>query len=344
MDFKFCLPHVDLVNASESGTAYQCARSAAQLKCRLPAIIILAGPTAVGKSELGLQLAKALCGEIVSADSMQVYRGMDIGTAKPTVFEQAQIPHHMIDVRSIGDPMNVSEFYDEAMACLRSICARGRAAIVVGGSGFYVDALLRGAPSGPPADPFIRAHLDSEMERLGPEILYAQLQKMDPEYAKTITHGDRHKIMRALEIIILTQGKVSEFHRHENHTPEFRFLNYFLHRPRPVLYERINQRCQRMVELGLLQEVKQLVLSGLLENPSAMSAIGYRQSMEFLKGDQTPESFKAFIANFQQASRHYAKRQFTWFRKDSSFEWIDLHAYETECVLERMVMDYQAMI
>lgn len=306
-----------------------------------PRVIVISGPTAVGKTSLSLKLAEALSGEIISADSMQVYRGMDIGSAKPTVQEQRRIPHHMVDVREISDPINVAEYCEEALSAIRSVIARSKVPIVVGGSGFYLDALIHGAPTGPGGDPFIRAHLESEMDRLGTEPLYERVKQLDPEYAQTITHGDRQKIVRALEIMILTQGKVSQMKRHgKSPLKDFSFHCYFFHRERQVLYERINERCEQMLEIGLVEEVVRLMNDGLLENPSAMQAIGYRQTLEFLKSSQSPLDYQLFCEKFKQASRQYAKRQITWFRKQPIFQWIDLDLYDEALVLEKIAEDY----
>lgn len=302
-------------------------------------VLVIAGPTAVGKSALAMDLARRLSGEIVSCDSMQVYRGMDIGTAKPTREELEEIAHHMIDIRDIKDPINVAQFTKEALEALRSITARSKTAIVVGGSGFYVDCLLRGAPSGPSADPFIRAHLESEMEKVGPEPLYDRLCKLDPLYAKTITFADRHKILRALEIMMITGKEVSQISR-ASASKEFHFLCYFLDKPRDRLYKDINFRCQEMLDLGLIAEVQQLIHEGLLENSSAASAIGYRQTLEFLGSDRTCDDYDHFVQRFMQASRHYAKRQFTWFRRDKAFNWLDISCKPKEMVLQEIIEEY----
>lgn len=306
-----------------------------------PTVIVLSGPTAVGKTAISLKLAQMLGGEIVSADSMQIYRGMDIGSAKVSVEEQRAVVHHMIDVREISDPINVAQYCEEALQAIRSIVARSKVPIVVGGSGFYLDALIHGAPTGPSGDPFVRAHLESEMDRLGTEPLYERVKQLDPEYAKTITHGDKQKIIRALEIMILTQCKVSETQRHgRSPMKDFSFNCYFFHRERQHLYERIEDRCDMMLEMGLVDEVRRVMEEGLLENPSAMNAIGYRQTLEFLKSPQTELDYKHFVEKFKQSSRQYAKRQLTWFRKQTLFHWVDLDLYDEALVLEKIAEDF----
>ncbi len=308
-----------------------------------PRVIVISGPTAVGKTALSLKLARLLSGEIISADSMQVYRGMDIGSAKPSVEEQRLVRHHMIDIRGISDAINVAQYCEAALSSIRSVVARSKVPIVVGGSGFYLDALIHGAPTGPEADPFIRAHLESEIDRLGTEPLYERIKQLDPEYAKTISHGDRQKIVRALEIMILTQCKVSQMQRHgKSPLKDFSFQCYFFHRDRKNLYDRINARCDQMLQMGLLEEVSRLMGEGLFENPSAMQAIGYRQSLEFLKGTRDALSYEHFCEKFKQASRQYAKRQMTWFRKQSLFQWIDLDLYDESLVIEKIAEDYHS--
>lgn len=318
-----------------------------QKKFTLPAktapkkVILLAGPTACGKTEMSLTLAEALGGEVISADSMQVYRGMDIGTAKVSPDEQAQIPHHLIDIRDVHETFNVVDFYYEARQCLDAILARDRVPIVVGGSGFYFRALLYGPPSGPPSLPEMRQNIEKEFDRLGPEAMYAKLQEMDPEYAKTITPRDRQKVVRALEIITLSGGKVSDLKWETHHLiPDYAFHPWFVHRPRASLYERINARCEQMLERGLIEEVKALEKLGLRGNPSASQAIGYRQVLDYLETDQTPEDYAKFVRQFKLASRHYAKRQFTWFRKEPIFEWLDVDLHDFEICIDRIIQDY----
>lgn len=288
-----------------------------------PPVIVIAGPTAVGKSAFALELAKLCRGEIISADSVQVYRGMDLGTAKPTLLERREVAHHLIDIYPITEPMNMAIFGDLAREAIDSCLARGKVPLVVGGSGFYLRSLLRGAPPGPSADPFVRAHVEGELERLGSEHLYHELRRLDPQYAQTISHGDRQKIVRAFEIMILSQKKVSDLSWGEKES-RYRFCSFFFVRNRARLYHQIERRCDEMIRAGLLAEVRALVREGILENPSAAAAIGYRQALHFLKGSQTPRDYEEFVTSFKQASRRYAKRQLTWFRREPSFEWVDL--------------------
>jgi tRNA dimethylallyltransferase len=306
-------------------------------------VIVIAGPTACGKTELSLKLAKLLGGEVVSADSMQVYRKMDIGTAKATPAQRALIPHHLIDICDIDDPYTVYRYAADASAAIYSIAARNKVPIVVGGSGFYLHALMFGAPKGPPSDPILRASLEAELDLMGPEFLYSRLQEQDPQYAAKITKADRQKIVRALEIIALTQKKVSSFAWSKQPLatrPGFDFRCFFLHRPKEYLYERIEKRCEQMLAHGLLQEVRELQALGLEDNASACEAIGYRQVLAYFNTQQSRLDYEALLTEFKKASRHYAKRQFTWFRKEPAFRWIDMNLHDAELALDAIIKDY----
>ncbi len=305
-------------------------------------VLVIAGPTASGKTALSLSLAAALGGEIISADSMQVYRGMDIGTAKAPPADRALIAHHLIDICSIDYPFNVAEFYKEAQEAFREIIARENVPIIVGGSGFYIHALLYGPPAGPPSEPAIREQLDRQMRELGPEILYERLQLFDPTYAATISEFDRHKIIRALEIMALSEKRVSDFPKPSQLQEQlYDFRCWFLYYPRDKLYARIEKRCEEMVQNGLLDEVRRLEQEGLRKNPSASQAIGYRQALEFLSSSQAPEDHQAFLSQFKKASRQYAKRQFTWFRKEPLFRWLNLEEHPQERLKELILQDFE---
>lgn len=304
--------------------------------------IVIAGPTAVGKSALSLLIAQAIGGEIISADSMQVYRGMDIGTAKVPREDRERIPHHLIDIRDLSETFNVVEFYREASRALHDIFARDHVPIIVGGTGFYLHALLYGPPSGPPARPDLRMYLEEEMKEKGSLALYERLADLDPDYAKTITQRDRQKIIRALEIISITDKKVSDFSSviHEK-MEDIDFRCWFLHMPKERIYPRIEQRCEKMLEEGFVDEVQALEKLGLSKNLSASQAIGYRQCLDFLATAQTEEDKKHFLIAFKQASRRYAKRQFTWFRKEPLFRWLDVSNLSADAAAEIILQDFE---
>jgi len=305
-------------------------------------VILIAGPTAVGKTKLSLSIAQAIGGEVISADSMQVYRGMDIGTAKASPAERSLIAHHLIDLRDIDEPFNVAEFYKSCQEAFRDIATRDNVPLVVGGSGFYIHALLYGPPAGPPSVPDVRDQLDRQMRDMGPEVLYERLQMLDPDYASTISERDRHKIIRALEIIALTDQKVSDFPKSDRLLEQdYDFRCWFLHCSRETLYARIEHRCEEMVRQGFLEEVRQLEQKGLRLNSSAAQAIGYRQALQYLESGQTEADYLAFLSQFKKASRHYAKRQFTWFRKEPLFRWLDIEKQSATHIQELILQDFE---
>lgn len=305
-------------------------------------VIVIAGPTGVGKSQTAIRIAQVISGEIISADSMQVYKGMDIGTAKVSLEDRKLVPHHLIDVRELSQTFNVVDFYNEAMAAIKEILAREHVPIVVGGTGFYIHALLYGPPSGPPSVHDVRQKLENEMNEQGPLVLYERLKELDPEYAKMITHSDRQKIIRALEIIALTNQKVSSFFKPPStNGQQYDFRCWFLTMPKEILYPRIEMRCDKMIAEGFIDEVRGLEQQGLRNNLSASQAIGYRQCLEFLSSGQSSEEWESFVMAFKQASRRYAKRQFTWFRKEPLFRWLDVDALSVETVIEMIIQDYE---
>jgi len=303
---------------------------------------MISGPTAAGKTKLSLSLAQAVGGEIISADSMQVYRGMDIGTAKATPEERALIAHHLIDIRNPNELFNVAEFYRLTQEALQEILSRENVPIIVGGSGFYIHTLLYGPPMGPPSIREVRAQLEKQMHDLGPEVLYERLQMLDPLYASTISEKDKHKIIRALEIMALSEKLVSEFPKQGDPADQpYDFRCWFLYYPRERLYSRIDMRCDDMIQKGLLQEVRDLIPKGLKDNPSAAQAIGYRQALEFLNSAQTSEDMEHFVSQFKRASRQFSKRQFTWFRKEPLFRWLNLDEHPLERLKELILQDFE---
>ncbi len=317
-------------------------------RCREPGkkrkkVLVLSGPTATGKTSLSLLIAQAIGGEIISCDSMQIYRGTDICSAKATKLERSRIPHHLIDIRNIDEPCNVVEFYEEAMNALQEILLRDRVPILVGGAGFYIHTFLYGPPKTPPSDSEIRAKLEDDCEKFGVELLYEKLSQIDPDYAMSITVQDRHKIVRALEIITLSGRKVSEIPKpsQEDMLDELDFRCWFIYHPREVLYKRIEDRCDRMVGEGLLDEVKALEEKGLEKNRAAMNCIGYRQVLDYFASQKTPEDYQEFLRTFKKASKNYAKRQFTWFRKEPLFRWLDLSVASDDRASELIIQDLE---
>lgn len=308
-------------------------------------VIIIAGPTGCGKSAFALMLAEAIGGEIISADSMQVYRGMDIGTAKPSLEDRARVPHHLFDIRNVSESFNVVDFYYEARQCCQLVLARDNVPIIVGGSGFYIHSFLYGPPSGPPSVPEVRKSLEEELEKVGSQILYDRLRQIDPQYASTITKNDKQKIVRALEIITLSGKKVSKLPWVKRAKPQnYDFHCWFLNRPKERLYQRIEKRCDKMLEEGFIEEVEKLDKEGIRSNTSASQAIGYRQALDFLGTNRSPEEYRKFVELFKQASRNYAKRQLTWFRREPLFRWLDLELHDHEVAIDIIEQEFRGSL
>mgnify|MGYP006414360579 CR=1 FL=1 len=312
------------------------------LKQKKRKVLVLAGPTAVGKTEMSLLLARALGGEIISADSMQVYRGLDIGTAKATWQQRACVPHHLLDIRDVHETFNIVDFYYEARHCCEKLVANDVVPIVVGGAGFYIHSFLYGPPNGPPSVDEVRKALEKEAERSGIDFLYERLCKQDPEYAATITSHDRQKIIRALEIMTLTGNTVSRLAWNQRKVSlNYDFRCWFVHRSRDSLYERVDMRCDMMLADGFLREVEEYESAGIREHPSISQAIGYRQALEYLDSPRTIDDYDEFVRLFKQSSRRYVKKQFTWFKKEPIFRWLDLDLHDTETAVDIMAQDFK---
>lgn len=287
----------------------------------LDKIICIAGPTATGKTELAVALALALDGEVVSCDSMQVYRRMDIGTAKPTVAERRGVPHHMLDVAEPDEPMSVGKFTALAGPLVEDILARGKTAVLAGGTGLYLDALVRGNAFPPVPATGRRQALQARAQAEGLQPLYQQLQRIDPAAAARIPPGDAKRIIRALEVYLET-GRTITAHNLATQAAPARFHPVWLgldFQDRAALYRRIDLRVERMLEQGLLQEIRALLDAGVPPAATALQAIGYKELLAVLtQGADLAEA----VAQIQQASRRYAKRQRTWFRRNPQMHWI----------------------
>ena len=279
-------------------------------------IVVVAGPTASGKTALGIALAKDFNGEIVSADSMQIYRGMDIGTAKASLAEREGIPHHMLDVAEPWEDYSVARYVEQAEACCRDILRRGKLPILVGGTGLYIDSLVSGRDfAAVDSDQGLREALSAEYDALGGEAMHRRLQEIDPERAAILHPGDKRRIVRALEVYRLTGMTITEHDRQTRALPK-RFDAAAIHlnfKHRAALYARIDRRVDMMVEQGLFREVEGLLAAGLSPESTAMQAIGYKEAVRSLRGELRREEAVDLI---KQASRRYAKRQLTWFNRD----------------------------
>ncbi|EPP34448.1 tRNA dimethylallyltransferase [Chlamydia ibidis] len=305
-------------------------------------VVLLAGPTASGKTEVSLYLAPMINGEVVSVDSMQVYCGMDIGTAKVPLSSRKSIPHHLIDICHVQELFNAVDFYYHAVQACQSILARNKVPILVGGSGFYFHTFLVGPPEGPPADNEFRQQLLSSIEEHGLSPLYENLARKDPEYVRTITKNDRNKIIRGLEIIHITGKKVSEHSwvSKSSNPKEFNCRGWFLSPPKDVLKNNIINRCEKMLEDGLIDEVANLLNQGLLDNPSASKAIGYREWIDFLNRGGGSELYEQTKEQFIANSWQYTKKQKTWFRRYSTFQNINTLGMSAESIAQKIAQDY----
>lgn len=282
-------------------------------------IICLAGPTASGKTALAVELAKEFDGEVVSCDSMQVYRRMDIGTAKPTKEEMQGIPHHMIDVASPEEDYSVSRYCAQAAPIVEDIVARGKTAIIAGGTGLYMDSLIRGNDFAPFPSTGVRQRLEAQADAEGLEAMADWLRSVDPEAAERI--HDRKRLLRALEVYLETGETITEHNRRTQAIPP-RFTPVWLgldFEDRQQLYDRIDLRVTKMLEMGLLEEIRELLASGVPEKATAMQAIGYK---EFVDALASRETLEAAADQVRQSSRRYAKRQLTWFRRNKAMHWL----------------------
>jgi tRNA dimethylallyltransferase len=287
---------------------------------QVPKILVLVGPTASGKTVISLILAQLLKGEIVSADSRQVYKYMDIGTAKPSRVDRARIPHHCIDIRVPSDEFSAGEYGEAARTAIREILGRGRLPIVVGGSGLYVKAAIDGLFDGPQKDAEIRMQLEDRLSRLGIEDLLGELRRVDPVSAEKIDPTKPRRIIRALEVYQISGKPLSEYHREQRPIVEWRAVFAGLAWRRLELYNRIDQRVDDMIDQGLYEEVKSLRAKGFDTTCNALNTVGYREFFDVLSGER---DFTQAPALIKQNTRHYAKRQMTWFRAEGRIQWVE---------------------
>lgn len=296
-------------------------------------LVIIAGPTATGKTFTSVELAKRVVGSVISADSMQVYRGMDIGSAKVTREEMQGIPHYLIDVTDPSDAWNVVRFQKEAEAAAEDIYQNGRLPFLVGGTGFYIQALLYGIDfTEMDADTECRTSMEEEAKNGGAQALYRRLQEVDPEAAESIHPNNIKRIIRALEFAQKSGGKLISEHNRSEHLrePAYDAVFFVLTMDRRKLYERIDARVDRMMQAGLVPEVERLKEQGLTAQDVSMQGIGYRQILRALDGEYPMEEAVRLI---KRDSRRFAKRQLTWFRRERGVTWIDLDSFPEENLL-----------
>ncbi len=284
-------------------------------------IICIAGPTASGKTALAVALAKQWNGEVVSCDSMQVYKDMDIGTAKPTTEEMDGVVHHMLSVAQPWEDFSVSRYCEMATPIVDDICARGKTAIIAGGTGLYMDSLIRGNSFAPYPSTGRREELEALAREKGIEAVLSQLRSVDPETADRLHPSDQKRIIRAMEVYLETGETITQHNlKTQQLPPRYTPIWFALEdENRQTLYERIDRRVEKMLSDGLLDEIRGLLARGISEKCTAMQAIGYKEFVDALAGRSALEEAVSLV---QQASRHYAKRQLTWFRRNPAIHWL----------------------
>lgn len=284
-------------------------------------IVIILGPTASGKTDLVVRLAEGLDGEIVNADSMQVYRGMDIGTAKPSPEVRHRVPHHLIDIADPDQEFSASDFRREAEKAIADIAGRGKNAFIVGGTGLYIKALLQGLVDSPSGAGDVRLELEEEARRHGNDALLGELTRVDPVTAERLHPNDLVRIIRALEVYRMTGNPISQQRSSHGFRGDYYcVLKLGLTVERRELYERINRRVERMMAAGLVDEVRTLLEHGFSTQLKALRSIGYRQICAYLSGEYSLDEGVRLI---QRDTRHYAKRQMTWFKNDNEINWVE---------------------
>ncbi|MBC2693998.1 MAG: tRNA (adenosine(37)-N6)-dimethylallyltransferase MiaA [Desulfobacteraceae bacterium] len=289
-------------------------------------IIVICGPTGLGKTAVSIELAIEFHGEIIGADSMQIYRYMDIGTAKPTLNEQARVPHHLIDIVDPDEPFDAAMFAKMACEMIIKLHIEGIVPFVVGGTGLYIKALVHGLSHAGPADTDIRKRLKETELLHGPGFLYERLGKCDPVAAERIHPNDTYRIIRALEVYEATGMAISQYSKnHEFEKRQFNALKIGLHMERKALYDRIDRRVDAMIEDGIVDEVKMLLDRGYSEDLKSMQSIGYRHMIDFIKGRITWEET---VRTLKRDTRRYAKRQMTWFKADPEIVWAEPEQFD----------------
>lgn len=287
-------------------------------------IAIVGGPTGVGKTELMIEICEEIGAEIISMDSRQIYRYMDIGTAKPTLEQRARVPHHMIDLLDPDEYYNAFMYRKDALKVVEEVVKRGKIPVFVGGTGLYADALMRGIFEGVPADENIRKEL-RELERREPRTLRKMLEEFDPEAATRIHPNDLKRTIRALEVYMKTGRRISELQKETK--GDERFFVIVLTRERNELYERINRRVDEMVRNGLVEEVKKLLEMGYSKDLNSMKTIGYKEVVGFLEGRY---DFQKMVHFIKRNTRHFARRQLIWFKRYEDAIWYNLSQVEKE--------------
>lgn len=303
-------------------------------------VIILLGPTCVGKTEVSVLLAERLNTEIISADSMQIYKGMDIGTAKPSLELRQRIPHHMIDICEPSEEYSTGRYIEEVKKIIDRLHGEGKIPLVVGGTGLYIRAMTRGLFAGVSADWTLREELN-KLEDQQPGYLYEYLKKLDPDATSKIMPEDRRRLIRAIEVCVLMKGKISELQKEFTRPLPYSFIKIGLTRQRKELYRLIEERVDRMLQAGLIDEVRWLL--GQAPSRTTLQAIGYKELIGYLKGEMALEEAVRLI---KKRTKLYAKRQFTWFKKEPDIRWFDITGIREPQEIVRKIIDsyFKALI
>ncbi|CAM8636544.1 MiaA tRNA delta(2)-isopentenylpyrophosphate transferase [Candidatus Planktophila dulcis] len=295
-------------------------------------VIVICGATATGKSDIAIEIAQELGAEIINADSMQLYRGMDIGTAKLTVEEREGIPHHLLDVLDVSEDSTVAWYQEQARAAITEIHGRGKDVVIVGGTGLYIKAILDDL-NFPDTDPEVRAKLEAELAEFGAAALFARLEELDPAAALAIDRANSRRVIRALEVIEITGLPFTANLPREDSSRYPDALQFGLVMDREHLRERIDQRVDRMWDTGFVDEVDRLISQGIGNGSTAQRALGYAQIIAMRSGTMTEEEAKE---DTKRASRQYARRQETWFSRDARIQWVAQHQPRLETILQKI--------
>ena len=311
-------------------------RTLVESSTALQPLVVLVGPTAIGKSRIAIDVAQALGTEILTADSTQVYRGMNIGTDTPSEEDRQRVPHRLIDLVEPDEPFNAGEFRRRALREISRLYEKGLLPLVVGGTGLYVRALLHGLWAGPPSDRILRRKLEEEARVRGGESMYQELGRVDPATARRLHPRDTVKVLRALEVYRQTGAPLSKAHEeHRERATPFRALVLGLTMERAILYQRIDHRVDLELAKGLVDETRTLLAKGYSRDLVSMKSLGYRQMAGYLEGEY---SFDEAVRRLKRDTRHFAKRQMTWFRKEPGLTWVEVQPDESvRSVSQRVV-------
>lgn len=304
--------------------------------------LVLVGPTGVGKTDVSIQIAKRINSEIISADSRQIYRQMNIGTSKPSKEYLESVPHHFINILNPDKDYSAGQYAKEARTVVRQICERGNTPLVVGGSGLYIRALLNGFFGEDYRDESIRLQLNARLEDEGPERLYSELQRVDPQSSNQTHPNNKKRVLRSLEVYYITGKPISEIQQSGEDPADFPWIKFGLIMRRESLYERINHRVDRMFKSGFVAEVQDLLKNGYSPKLNSLNSVGYKEVVEYLNSNLDLENCISLV---KQNTRRYAKRQLTWFRRETDIHWATIEGNEgfASEIAEDLLQQYNSL-